>query len=272
MKKILIIIFFFLSTLYAQDDTLDSALKSIMGQKNYSVNKQLLSVVFKHKESFYDGRDINYLSLIKALQENRLVDFSQNSNQNYSFSANGAPLLFVKIITDSFRDMAIMKFNIMESHLNSSEFELNLAIGNESKLDPVVFANELSKYGCKIVKLDKGNNGGWNYNIDMSNAQLNLSVMSALGSVKMQRVESEKWLDVSNIATILINSNLANNWYPFISFYDRDLKLIKVQKNDEKTEKIVVLVPQNCVYMKITDIYSLKNMKNGLTIEVNSAR
>ena len=274
MLKLFVAIFFIWSSLFAQDDTLNSAVKSLMGAKAYNSNKQLVSVVFRQQESFYDGSNVNYLTVIKALKENKLVDFSQKNvqNLNLSFSTDGAQLLSVKIVSDSLRDMGIFKYMIKESHLNSLEFEWSIELNSENSLDPVNFGNQLLKYGCKIAKLDKSDNGNWIYKIDMKNAHLNAPILSASNSIKTEHVESEKWIDVSQAGTINISSNHANNWFPSISFYDQSLALIKVQKIDEKTTQLDVSVPSNAVYMKVTDIYTLKNIKNGLSFEVNTPR
>jgi hypothetical protein len=274
MMKLFVAIFFIWSSVFALDDALDNAVKSIMGAKSYSANKQLVGVVFRQKDSFYDGVNVNYLSVIKVLKENKLVDFSQKNTQNFnlSFSSDGGQLLFVKIVTDSLRDVDIFKYMIKESHLNSLEFEWSIELSPESSLDPVSFGNQLSKYGCKIAKLNRNDNGNWEYKIDMRNARLNVPMLSASNSIKTEHTESEKWIDVSQANTINISSNHANNWFPSISFYDQNLGLIKVQKIDEKTSQLDVSVPSNAIYMKVTDIYTLKNIKNGLSFEVNTPR
>jgi hypothetical protein len=63
-----------------------------------------------------------------------------------------------------------------------------------------------------------------------------------------------------------------NNWYPYIVFYDSSLRLLKVYKRDLKTWQLVMSLPRDAVYVKITDLYSQKNIKDGLRIEVQGVK
>lgn len=273
MVRVFIVFFLLWSSLVAQDDKLNQAVKSIIGTKSYNANSQLIGVVFKQKSNYYDGSQINYVSVVKALKENHLADFTQKSSQStaLSFTTDGAPLLFVKIMTDSMRDAGLFKYMTKGSSFNSSEFVWNIELGSDVTLDPIVFGNQLAKFGCKIAGLTK-NSTGWDYSIDMSNAHLDVTVLKDSNSISLERVASEKWVNVSAVSTLTISSNRANSWFPSISFYDQNLVLVKSQKVDDKTFHLDVSVPANAVYMKITDIYTLKNIKNGLEIEVNNLR
>lgn len=274
MVRVFIVFVLLWSSLVAQDDKLNQAVKSIIGTKSYNANSQLIGVVFKQQNSYYDGSQINYVSVVKALKENHLADFTQKSSQStlLSFTAEGSPLLFVKIVTDSMRDSGLFKYMTKGSSLNNSEFVWNIELANDVALDPVVFGNQLAKYGCKIASLSKNSTGGLDYLIDMKNAHLDVIVLSSSNNINLERVASEKWVNVSQVSTLTISSNHANSWFPSISFYDQNLNLVKSQKIDDKTFHLDVSVPSNAVYMKITDIYTLKNIKNGLDIEVNNLR
>ena len=50
------------------------------------------------------------------------------------------------------------------------------------------------------------------------------------------------------------------------------LFLVKFFKSDQKTFKTTVNIPANAKYMKISDLYTLKNIKDTLTLNPIGSR
>jgi hypothetical protein len=112
----------------------------------------------------------------------------------------------------------------------------------------------------------------WNYEIDTTNAHLNVDKLSAGDNLNLEQVDAEKWVEISDVSKLEIISDSANNWYPYVSFYDKNLNLLKVEKVDKKTSFLNLNLPSESVYMKISDLYMLSNMKNGLNIDAKEPR
>ena len=74
------------------------------------------------------------------------------------------------------------------------------------------------------------------------------------------------WLNVSQVQRLTLTSLRGNNWYPYIAFYDSSMRLLKVYKRDRKTWEVTVRPPRDAVYVKVTDLYTLKNIKDGFRI------
>ena len=58
-----------------------------------------------------------------------------------------------------------------------------------------------------------------------------------------------------------------DQWYPDLAFFDAQLHLLKSYKRDKKTWQIKLAMPRDAVYVRIGDLYHLKNIKEGLEIE-----
>ena len=73
-------------------------------------------------------------------------------------------------------------------------------------------------------------------------------------------------LKVSNTNSLKITSNNGNRWHPDVVFYDNDLNIIENFKDDSLHQTLKVDVPNNTTYIKINDLYSLANLKRGISI------
>jgi len=70
----------------------------------------------------------------------------------------------------------------------------------------------------------------------------------------------------TKIGTLDIVSSIRNEWYPYIAFYDKSLKLLNVIKIDTKKTNITLEISKETHYIKISDIYTLKNIKDDLVL------
>jgi len=74
------------------------------------------------------------------------------------------------------------------------------------------------------------------------------------------------WLNIKDAKKIQIQSGLNNSWHPYVVLYNKDLKIISSIKRDKKIAKLNINVPSDAVYMKIDDLYTMKNIRDGLEI------
>lgn len=258
----------------ADKDSLDSTLNSILGTRTYNANKGLIGVVFKQKNNYYNGNSVDVIKVMKSLENNKLVNLSLKTSQNItlSFSTKGPSIFLVKIMSDALRSIGYYKYITKEARIVGSQFFWNIEYSGDSVIDPVALDSELAKSGCKITDIQTENPASWSYEIEMNNAHLNVAQLDVDSTVNFERDMSEKWIEVSHLSKVDINSNHSNNWYPSISFYDRSLHLLKVEKIDKKTSELTLDLPSDTVYMKISDLYSLNNIKNGFSIQAQTSR
>ena len=274
MVKLFLAFLLLFTSLLADDGALSSTLNSILGTKSYNANRALINVVFKQKESYYNGNSIDVIKVMKALENNKLVNLSLKTSQNIilSFSTKGSSVFLVKIMSDALRNIGYYKYTTKEARSAGSQFFWTIEYSGDSVIDPVALDAELAKSGCKITDIQIANPASWSYEIEMSSAHLNATVLDTTTTVNFERDMSEKWIEVLHVSKVEISSNNMNSWYPSISFYDSNLHLLKVEKIDKKTSELTLDLPSDTVYMKISDLYTLSNIKNGFSIQAQTSR
>lgn len=66
--------------------------------------------------------------------------------------------------------------------------------------------------------------------------------------------------------TISFSSKTTDRWHPSIIFYDEKLNIVKDYQKDSSTNRLKINVPIDAKYVKIADLYSLDNIKRGISI------
>ena len=253
---------------------IDSKIESILGSKIYNNNKDFINIIFEPKSSYFSGERLDTVKVIQTLKENGLLNlfFDKPKVITMRFSTDGSPIFFVKLLADTLRSIGYYRYITKESNMNTSEFVWSVELTSEYAIDPLIFKKELNKRGCEIVDISSNDPTSWSYQIDMKNAHLNVLKLLSTDSINLERSIYEKWLDVSEVAEIVIRSNAGNSWYPYIAFYDRSLRILKVNKIDSKTSRLRLDIPSDAFYLKISDLYTLKNIKNGLNLDAKGSR
>jgi hypothetical protein len=59
-----------------------------------------------------------------------------------------------------------------------------------------------------------------------------------------------------------------NHWYPYITFFDDNLGVLKIIKKDKIIKNMTTSIPYGTKYIKINDLYTLLNIKNGITVTI----
>lgn len=231
-------------------------------------HKNLIKIIFKDRSKFLRNGRIDSVKIAKALKENGLLDlfFGKPTKVYIDFKTGGNALFFTKLINDVMRSLGYYRY--LNLHASSSEegFERSIMINSEYALDPVILSRVLEKIGCSITDIKRVDKSHWEYEIDISSAKLD--VMSVNGSEKLtlRQSRSDYWLRLNDIDKIVLQSLRGNNWYPYVAFYDRELRLLKIFKKDVRTKKITFALPKDTVYIKISDIYQLANLRKGIKI------
>ena len=249
-------------------DPLTIKIKSFLDQDIYLKNKEFINIIFDPKENYYTNDRIDVVSVVKTLKENGLLKlfFKKPKKITLNFKTNGSPLFFVKLMGDSLRNIGYYRYVTVAATRDSSEFTWSINLTSEYATDPIVLQKELQKSGCDIVDITRANSQEWTYVIDMGNGYLNVPVLQKGEEIHLKRSLYAHWLNSANIEKLRIKSSRRNNWYPNISFYDSSLHLLKVIKEDEKKRTLTLDIPKRAKYIKISDLYTLKNVKDELVL------
>ncbi|MEA3227826.1 MAG: hypothetical protein U9P38_02015 [Campylobacterota bacterium] len=277
MVKALLAFFLIVSLSYADETVLDDAqiraqltkkIKSFLNVSKYQRNKKFIEIIFSPTSNFYKNGHIDVVKVVETLKENGLLElfFDNPRELKLNFKTFGSPLFFVKLMSDSLRNIGYYRYITTDSTFTGLDFSWSISLRSEYATDPLMLQRELNKVGCKIVDIEKISSTEWSYVVNMIDAFLNVPILETQNRLNLKRSLYAHWLNVSNIENLVISSSRRNNWYPYISYYDSSLKLIEVIKRDKRIKKITLPIPKFTKYIKISDIYTLKNLKDELII------
>jgi len=278
MVKIFSIFLLLTSLLFAneleQESLLTQKIKTFVSEDSFLKNREFIKLIFSPVSDYYVQERVDVVKVAKTLKDNGLLNlfFDKPQELRLSFKTSGSPLFFVKIMGDTLRNIGYYRYVTVESNLDSSEFTWKISLNSEYATDPQILQQELNKSGCSIIDIQRNSSNNWEYSVDMSNGYLNIQSLQSSVNVNLKRSLYAHWLNVSEIKNLKINSSLRDRWYPKITYYDKQLHLLKVIKQDSKTRTLSLRIPKCAKYIKISDIYTLKNVKDDLVLKPSGSR
>ena len=281
MVKVVLSFLLFVSFLSAnndilveKEDLLTKKIKSFMDQELYEKNRKFIEIIFSPKSNFYKNSSVDIVKIVATLKDNGLLKlfFDRPQELNLHFKTDGSPLFFVKLMSDSLRNMGYYRYVTTASSSDGLEFTWSISLDSEYATDPLILQKELLKNGCKIVDITRISPTEWTYVINLTDGSLNFYKLRPAQKIALKRSLYAHWLNVEDVDRLIITSSLRNHWYPYIAFYDTSLGLIKVLKRDKRSKRIIVHIPKFAKYIKISDIYTLKNLKDELIINPISSK
>ena len=253
---------------------LDEKISSYIGQESFTRNRDYIHIIFKNHKAFYDNETINAVAVVETLEKNGLLKLFFDKPQQYemTFHTTGEPLFFVKLMSDTLRDIGYYRYVTKESSLNEEGFEWKISLEAEYVTDPTLLREKLQLRGCEISDIVRVSASDWHYSVDMSKAHLQEDKLSSKKALKYKRLQEPRWIDVSAVSALKMKSHRANSWYPYIAFYDKDLRLLKVFKQDKETKTLALDLPESTQYIRVTDLYTITNIRYGLEFIASSAK
>ena len=261
-------------SLVVQEDALDGKIQLFLDEDTYNNNKEFISVIFEPKSAYYKNHRVDVVKVVETLKENGLLNlfFDAPKELKLNFKTSGAPLFFVKIMSDTLRNIGYYRYVTVASNQEATGFTWNINLVSEYATDPIVLEKELQKRGCKIIDLERNSKYEWTYTIDMEHGNLNLKTLQNGDKIHLKRSLYAHWVNVSKIRKLRVISSQRNRWYPYVSYYDASLHLLKVYEENRVRYSIEFNIPQAAKYMKISDQYTLKNVRDELILKPTAGR
>jgi len=280
MVKIVFAIFFFFTLSFSDfieeqkidtesnREMLDIKIKSLLPKQVYVDNKSYINTILFNESSYILDNRVDALKVIRKLKDDGLLElyFDKPSELRLNFHTSDNPLFFVKIMGDTLRDIGYYRYITKESKLDETGFTWSITLKAEYVIDPQILQKELKTTGSSIVDITRINLKEWTFSIDMRDAYLDVEVLLDEQEVELQRSLYAYWLDVSMIKQLRVSSSRRNSWYPYITYFNSSLHLLKVVKENSKRTKMLLEIPDSAKYIKISDIYTLKNIKDVLLL------
>jgi len=265
------LIFLFLFFSYLNASTLQNNVKNFVGSHKYNVNKFLILNLFKNEKSFYRYGTLNYAKIFTVLKNNGLfnVKFTKPRDISIIIDSNSNTIKTLKTIKDVLLSLGYSYYFTKNIKKEESSLSWEIYFKSEAILDPLVFVKELNKLNISVHNIRKIDSTKWKYKIDVNYANMSHSIPIEKNETKVLRKPHRDYVfKVNNISSIYIKSHRLNQWYPSISFYDKNFNLLKLNEEKSIKKQLSLVVPRGTKFISISDTYNLINIKRGLSITV----
>jgi len=261
---------FFVSVIFLNASILDNKIQNIIGYKEYSENRSLINYLFQNNSAFYSDGSINYITVMEKLKENGLlkVDLNKPEEISITFKISNDPIKSIKIISDSLTTLGYYRYFTKELiYKDDKTIRWSISLKTEAAIDPLMLSKELAKNNCRFIDIKQEGFVKWMYEIDTSNAILsNAYSISRNERIDFRKPLSPYFIKIDNAKILNIISKYGNQWFPRVVFYDKHLNILAIVKTNEKKDSLLLEIPEETNYIKIDDIYTLANIKRGLSV------
>lgn len=269
MKKLCLILF---SAIVLNATTFNEKIINIIGYKEFIENKGLIEHLFSNKSSFYKNGNLNYITVMEKLKANGLLKVALNTPKNVTinFQISHDPIKSMKIITDSLKSLGYYHYftkTLDYSENKITRWTINLKTG--AAIDPLMLSKKLAQNNCEFLDIKNEGYTNWFYSIDTSNSSFSKAKQLIAGEkVDFRKPLKPYFLKINNAKTLMITSKIGNQWFPKIVFYDTHLNILEIVKENNKKSSFRIEIPEETNYIKIDDIYTLANIKRGLSVMI----
>lgn len=250
-------------------DLLHAKIKNFIGDEEYTEHINLINYIFKNRTNYEYNDSINYISLVKTLKKNGLLHLNYEEPKDIlvEFQINNNPLKSLKILKDTLKSLGYYYYFTKKTvYSNDKQLIWIIKLTTEAAIDPLVLSNELLKQDCRMVDIRKEGDK-WIYNIDTNFANLKDAIyVSSNERVSFKKPLKDYFIRIDKAQSLYVASRILNKWFPNIVFYDKHLNILKVVNEDKVHRNIKVKVPEETRYIKISDLYTLINIKRGLSV------
>jgi len=270
--KNLLLIILLSATLFAN---LQEKIENFMSKEEYAKRENLVNILFKNKEEFYKESDgnVDCVKVIERLKESGLFKlfYDKVVTLNVEFKTDKNPLIFMKVINDSLESIGYNYYLTKSAKKDKDGYLWQIYLKTKHLINPVLFAKELEKRGCKIKDITKKDDYSWSYDIDSKDAKILAKRIDSDTTVKLKKPIEPYWIYCNDdYKEMVLKSNYGDHWYPLITFFDKSLHVISQVFQDSRELQLRVEIPKGCRYIKIGDIYNLENIKHGLSIHIRT--
>ena len=264
-----VVIVFLLLITFAQATLLEDKIESFIGEKEYKKQKNLIRILFKDKKLFLrEDSSVDDIKVLAKLKQNGLLKLFYKKPQelNLSFSTKENSLIFMRVINESLSSMGYNYFLTKRALKSSGSFVWDVVISTEHMVDPLIFSERLESRGCFLELVERKQENEWLYKINSDNIKIEATKAEANRTLKLKKPIKPYWIDVEGMKSISFVSKIADKWHPSVVFYDNKLHIVKDYKKDSKTNRLKLKIPRDTKYVKIADMYTLDNIKRGMSI------
>ena len=252
---------------------LQEKIESFIGEKEYRIQKNLIKVLFKDEIKFFDeSGKVDDIKVLRELKRSGLLKLFYNHPRDLylSFFSKDDSVIFLRVINESLSLMGYNYFLTKKAIKNEDGFLWQIVISTEHIVDPLILAKRLEKRGCFFEEINRLQENEWSYKINTQNIRIDTLHVEEDTSVKLKKPIRPYWIDVYGMKSISIRTKIADRWHPSVVFFDEKLNVVKNYKKDSVVKSVKLKIPASAKYVKISDIYTLDNIKRGILVYIKS--
>jgi len=265
IKKLVLII---ICTVVLNAD-LNMKIKNLLGEEAYQTHLNLINYIFKDQSIYYSNEQVNYPLLTKTLKDNGLLKLglSPINQVEISFQLSKNPTKSLKILKDTLKSLGYYNYFTQEAIANKNGFIWNIILKTESAINPLHLSKSLSLLNCDITDIKREGPYKWYYSINSNNSEIYKALdLISNTELRLKKPVRPYMIKVNNLLNLSIYSYNGNRWHPKIVFYDNELNIIEIFKENSLHKNLTVEVPNDTKYIKIDDLYTLANLRRGISI------
>jgi len=244
---------------------IDDRIVGLIGQKAFEQNRLILNTVFLDTRRYKQGGFVDMVEVARILERLGLLPKSlpTPTPQKVWFFSYNNPTLFFRLTEEALQEAYIFKYTITHIQRDKDGVVETFAFISTTIPDPVRIGSFLRAHGIKVLDI-RHQEESWYYTLDCSQGVL--GVPKVAERTKTPKGKPTIWLDISGLSSITIVAIRGNHWFPKIFIYDRFLHPLQRIERPGPVKRLELTLPNGSYYIKISDRFSAKNIKNGFVI------
>ncbi len=249
--------------LYAS--AIDDRIIGLIGPKAFEQNRLILNTVFLQTKRYKKDGLVDMVEVARILERLGLLPKSleKPTHQEVWFFSYNNPALLFRLSEKALQEAYIFKYTITHIQKDEDGVVEAFAFTSASVPDPVRIGTFLRAHGIKVLDIQRQGDQ-WRYTLD--SMQATLEVPKVEGRMETKKSESALWLDISGISALTIVAKGGDHWFPKIFIYDRFLHPLQRIERPGPAKRLELSLPNGSYYIKISDRFTTKNIKNGFVI------
>jgi len=255
-------------------DIVDEKVVNILGYESYESQQGIINEITANKKNYFLNNTISYNKLIKHLKMQSLLEFTvpEQSEIKVLFHIKNGDKKGFKILKNVLSNIGYSYYFTDYITKDNDEITWQIRFVSDYTFDPYNFNDELAKFQSDITDIHRHTLTNWEYTIDTKNGIFaDLKTLKLDERVSLPMPLEPYTLTLPNAKELLIASTQGNSWIPKISFYDNELGGLGTIEMNQVYEGLKVAIPKNAKYVKISDRYTLLNIKRGLSVLVSNS-
>ncbi len=243
--------------------------RSLLDEETFAAHRKLIDLLFEDQNSYMRSSSVDMIKVATTLEENGLLDLALPSPRRIelTFEYGGEnPLFFMKLMTDTLRNMGLSFILTKEARLEKEGFVWVVTFESKTVPDPVLLARRLQKNRAVVTDLERLDAARWRYRIEMENAVVDAKPIRAGESLKIVRPIRPVWMEVGAVKRLVIRELPGSHWYADVVVYDKMLRILSMKQNETRTRYLDLRLPADAAYVKIGDRFTLENLRSGLKL------